>query len=65
MLRDVELHGKGAAADVARRSPAPRRIDIGDADARALARIAFGDRPADAARAAGDDRDLALQPSLP
>ena len=46
--------GNAAAA-----SSAP--LEVGDDDARALAREPVGDRAADALRGAGDDRDLAVE----
>ena len=37
-------------------------VDVGDDDARAFGDIALGDREPDAARPAGHDRDLVLEP---
>src|SRR4029077_11645077 len=44
-----------------RTDPALGRVEVGDHHRRALALEPLGDRPADPLRAAGDDRDLAVE----
>ena len=64
-LRHVALH---AEAGLAQRPPPPRApvaVDLGDHDARALAREALRHRAAEPAAAAGDERDAAGEPFRP
>ena len=44
-----------------RRAASPRLVDVDHRDARALARVGFGDAFADARAGAGDERDLAFE----
>ena len=63
VVRIADVGGDEAgAAERARRGLAGGRVDIGDGDARTLGDVAPGDRQPDAVRAAGDDRDLVLEP---
>ena len=59
--RHVEAKAVGAVADVGRGPLGRRGIEIGESHGRALLGIAAGDGAADAARPAGDERDLVLE----
>ena len=58
----VQGKGEGSLADPLRRLFRGRDLDVGDADARALARITFGDGGPDTTGTAGHDRSLAVEP---
>ena len=60
-LGDVAAHGDGVVADGARGRLRRIDIDVGERDARALARIGFGDAFADAGSGAGDQSGFAFQ----
>ena len=57
----VGVHERGGLAELAHQPDASLRVEVGDDDPSALLHEHLGDRPADPVRAAGDDRDLALE----
>ncbi len=61
--RDVAAHGERGVERRGHRLGGVA-VDVGDDDARALGGVALGDRAADPAGAAGDDRDLAAQTAI-
>src|SRR5581483_6300084 len=60
-LGDVDRDGDRAPADLGRRGGGAARVEVGQRDLASFLRQALGDRPADPARGAGDERDLAAE----